>query len=59
MQGLVHLKNATTVNVSGCPNLTDKGLVHLKNATTVDVSACPKITDAGASSPQKCYRQLM
>ena len=48
-----------TVNVSGCPNLTDEGLAHLKNATTVDLRGCHKITDAGARSPQKCYRQLI
>ena len=47
MQGLAHLKNATTVDVSWCNNLTDAGLVHLKKATTVDLRDCSQITDEG------------
>ncbi|MCA0370635.1 MAG: hypothetical protein LCH26_06000 [Proteobacteria bacterium] len=49
-EDLVHLKNATTMNLSFCKKITDEGLAHLGNATTVNLSFCEKITDKGLAS---------
>jgi hypothetical protein len=46
-------QNLTTLNLSGCNNITDEGLqqlTQLKNLTTLDLSGCKQITDGGLNN---------
>jgi len=44
-EGLKHLSNCHTLDLSNCDKVTDEGLKHLSNCHTLDLSFCHNITD--------------